>query len=168
MDLLTLLQAEHSKAQMQKIVDWIGNDQQRFDNLVKIFLTGEYRIIQRAAWPLSQCAKKYPALVNKHYKSLLQQMQDPKQHPAVKRNVLRIFDNIEIPQKYHGRLMTLCMDYIADPKEPIAVQAFALGVLKKLATFYPEIRPEVEIIIASRLPNATAAYCSRARAFLKN
>lgn len=168
MDLISMLKAEYSKTQTLQIVNFIGNNQQRFDNLVKIFLTHEYKIIQRAAWPLSECAKKYPALVNKHFKSLIKHMQDPKQHPAVKRNVLRIFDNIEIPEKYHGRLMTICLHYIADPKEPIAVQAYALGVLKKLTKLYPEIKPEVKIIIASRLPYASAAFCSRARSFLKN
>jgi hypothetical protein len=52
MDLLKLLRAEHSKKQTDRIVDYIGADKDRFALLMKLFLQGEYRITQRAAWPL--------------------------------------------------------------------------------------------------------------------
>ena len=51
MDLLKLLRAEHSKKQTDRIVDYIGADKDRFALLMKLFLQGEYRITQRAAWP---------------------------------------------------------------------------------------------------------------------
>jgi hypothetical protein len=53
MDLLKLLRAEHSKKQTDRIVHYIGADKDRFALLMKLFLQGEYRITQRAAWPLS-------------------------------------------------------------------------------------------------------------------
>ena len=52
MNLREALLKEHSKKQMLKIVKYIGNDQQRFDELMKLFLESEYRITQRAAWPV--------------------------------------------------------------------------------------------------------------------
>ena len=44
---------EHSKAQCTKIVKWVGSNQQRFDELFDLFLNDEYRVVQRAAWPVS-------------------------------------------------------------------------------------------------------------------
>ncbi len=41
MDLEQALLAEHSRAQADKIVQWIGNDQRRFDQLFKLFQQGE-------------------------------------------------------------------------------------------------------------------------------
>jgi hypothetical protein len=40
---------EHSKAQSNKIVSWIGNSQKKFDELFNLFLNDEYRVTQRAA-----------------------------------------------------------------------------------------------------------------------
>lgn len=57
--------AEHSKAQKNLIVEWVGNNQQRFDELVNLFLQDEYRVTQRAAWPLSFIAIDEPSLIKK-------------------------------------------------------------------------------------------------------
>jgi hypothetical protein len=62
----TILQ-EHSKAQTDKIVQWIGKDPQRFDALFDLFLTDEYRVVQRAAWPLSYVAINHPAFITKYF-----------------------------------------------------------------------------------------------------
>ncbi|MEJ7671786.1 MAG: hypothetical protein WKF59_03550 [Chitinophagaceae bacterium] len=40
---------EHSKAQCNKIVQWVGDSQKRFEELFHLFLTDEYRVVQRAA-----------------------------------------------------------------------------------------------------------------------
>ncbi len=45
----TLLLAEHSKAQTDKILAYIGNDSARFDELMQLFFHDEYRVVQRAA-----------------------------------------------------------------------------------------------------------------------
>lgn len=159
--------AEHSKKQMQAIVDFIGDNQQKFDDLITVFLTGEYRIIQRASWPLSNCAELHPPLINKHYKTLIAQMKNPQLHPAVRRNVLRIFETATIPKKYHGNIMNECFTYLENPNEAIAVHAYALGILKKLSKIYPEIKQELVLLIEARLPNATPAFTSRAKHFMK-
>jgi len=59
--------AEHSKAQTNLIIKWIGNSQQRFDELFDLFLKDEYRVVQRAAWPLSYVAIAHPKLISKHF-----------------------------------------------------------------------------------------------------
>lgn len=165
--LINMLTTEHSKSQMQAIVNYIDGDAAKFNELVKIFLTGEYRIIQRASWPLSNCIDRHPALAKKHLEKLFRHMKDAKQHPAVRRNVMRIFDIVTIPKNMHGELMNESIDCIANPSEAVAVQAFALGILQKLTKFYPEIRYEVELIIESRMPGATPAFSSRAKKYMR-
>ena len=48
---------------------------------------------------------------------------------------------IEIPKRYHGKIMDACFKYISVPGEAIAVKAFSLSVLEKLSAIYPEIIP---------------------------
>ena len=158
---------EHSKAQCNKIVEWVGNSQERFDELFRLFLNDEYRVVQRAAWPVSYCAIANPGLIKKHFGSLLTNLQKPNLHDAVKRNSIRLLQDVPIPRKYQGDVMTICFNYLVSPTEPVAVKAFSLTVLGKLANNYPEIIPEIKLLIEDQLPQQTAAFKSRAKKLLK-
>ncbi|MFV0606706.1 MAG: hypothetical protein ACK5NK_12785 [Niabella sp.] len=165
--LMNMLSAEHSKAQMLKIVTYIGNNQKKFDQLTAIFLTEPYRMSQRASWPLSNCAERYPSLVKKHLPVLLQFAKEENRHPSIKRNVMRIFAIVNIPKNMHGEIMNECIGNIENPSEAIAVQAFSLGILQKLTKIYPEIYSEIEMIIENRLPHASPAFISRVNKYRK-
>ncbi len=157
---------EHSKQQCTKIVKWVGASQQRFDELFKLFLNDEYRVVQRSAWPVSYCVIAHPVLIKKHWGSMVKKLQQPNLHHAVKRNTIRFVQEIEIPEKYQGSIMDICFSYVASPTEPVAVKAFSLTVLSNLAKQYPEIITEIKLIIEELLPTHTAAFKVRARKFL--
>lgn len=165
--LLGMLAHEHSKNQTQAIVNYVGFNVQRFDALVSIFLTGDYDMVRRASWPLSNATEKNPKLTKKYLKKIFKYISDPRQHPAVKRHTLRIFELAEIPEEFHGELMDECINNILNPSEAVAVQAYSLGILQKLTTQYSEIKNEVVTIIESRMPNASPAFKTRAKKYLK-
>jgi hypothetical protein len=162
------LLAEHSKAQCTKIVAYIGNNQIRFDELFKLFTSTEYRLVQRASWPVSYCVIAHPILIKKHWATLINNLSKPNTHEAVKRNTLRFLEDIEIPKKYHGQLMDYCFTFLNTPTEPIAVKCFAMTVLHNLAKIYPEICTELKVSIEELLPYASAGIKSRATKILKN
>jgi hypothetical protein len=96
-DIRKLLDRAHSKFITDKIVAHIGADQKRFNSLITIFLAGPYRITQRAAWPLSYCVKNHPFLIDRHYPSILKMAVKPDAHVAVKRNIVRLLQFVEVP-----------------------------------------------------------------------
>lgn len=167
MDLLHLLEKEHSKKQCDRIVRYIGDDSSRFAELMRLFLHGEYRINQRAAWPMSYCVRNYPALIRPYFKTLLQNLRKKGLHPAVVRNTLRILQDIDIPKAHHGKLMNMCFDLLQEPQTPVAIKAFSLTVLGNLSAEYPDIRPELKLIIEEQWEQASAGFRSRARRVLK-
>jgi hypothetical protein len=158
---------EHSKAQCTKIVKWVGSSQQRFDGLFSLFLNDEYRVVQRAAWPVCYCVDEHPALINKHWKELMQYLKKTNLHDAVKRNSLRLMQDIELPEKHHGEIMDRCFTYMESPKESLAVKVFSMSVLGNLAKHYPEIKAELKLIIEDQLPHQSAGFKSRAKKILK-
>lgn len=158
---------EHSKAQCTAIVNWVGASQQRFDELFKLFLNDEYRVAQRAAWPVSYCVIAHPQFIKKHWAALVKNLQQPNLHNAVKRNSIRLLQDIPIPEKYQGSIMDICFNYLQSPAEAVAVKAFSLTVLNNLAKQYPEIIPEVQLILEDQAQCLTAALKVRAREFLK-
>ena len=158
---------EHSKTNCLRIINWIGSNQQRFDELVHLFLHDEYRVIQRAGWPLSEIAVKQPKLVTKHLARILKHAQQPGNHEAVKRNTVRLLQEMDIPEKFHGEVMNLCFDWLVSPTEKPAVKAFSLTVLDNLSQQYPEIKQELKTIIEDRWDLETAAFRSRGKKILK-
>ncbi|MEP6749406.1 MAG: hypothetical protein ABJB86_16845 [Bacteroidota bacterium] len=167
MKLREQLLKEHSRANCDKIVHWVGEQQLRFDELFTLFLTDEYRVVQHAAWPISYCVIHHPQLIKKHFSQLISNLSKPNIHDAVKRNTLRLLQEIDIPKKYHGVLMNACFKYISVPGEAAAVKAFALTVLENLSKQYPEIIPEIKLLIEENYERATAAFRTRANKFLK-
>ena len=158
---------EHSKANTARMVAWVGQNQARFDELFRLFLTDEYRVVQRAAWPLSYCVIQYPSLIKKHFGPLLKNLHKPGIHDAVKRNTMRLLQAVSIPKRYQGAVMDTCFNYIARPGEPVAIKAFSLTVLGELALQYPEIIPEIKLLVEENYERETAAFKSRAKKLLK-
>ena len=167
MNLREQILKEHSKSNCDKIVRWVGKNQQRFDELFYLFLNDEYRVVQRAAWPLSYAVIAHPQLIQKHFDKLLKNLEKPGVHAAVKRNTIRLLQDIEIPRRFQGQVMDLCFKYISEPKEAVATKAFSITVLDNLSASYPEIIPEIKLLVEQRYPHETAAFKSRARKFLK-
>jgi hypothetical protein len=156
---------EHSKSQCTKIVQWIGDDQKRFDELFDLFLHDEYRVVQRAAWPLSYAVIAHPQFIKKHWAKLIKYMQQPGLHNAVKRNAVRLLQDMDIPEKYQGAIMNICFTYLESFDEAVAVKSFSLTVLGRLAKQYPEIIPEIKLLIESQIGHQTPAFKVRARQF---
>lgn len=148
-------------------MQWIGRSQKRMDELVHLFTTDEYRVVQRAAWPIGLLAETQPQLLQKHLPLFVQLLRKPGLHNAVRRNITRILQYLQIPEKLKGDVMDACFSFICDVQEKAAVKAFSLTILEQLAVEYPEILPEIITIIEERWDYETAAFHSRARKILK-
>lgn len=167
MDIRRTLLQQHSKANADKIADYVGSNRARFKQLVMVYLEGPYKITQRAAWPLSICVERYPHLVSPHLSPLLSFLAIPGVHDAVKRNTLRLLQFVEIPVRYHGKVIDICFKYLQANKEPVAVKVFAMTVLGRLVKNLPELKRELRLIIEDQLPYASAGFLSRARRVIK-
>src|ERR1700758_549397 len=100
MNIEEALLKEHSKTQMQKIVAYVGNDKKKFAELITLMLTAEYRVAQRAAYPVSYCVEKHPEVITPWFGKMIKKMGDRTAHDAIRRNALRILEDIDIPEKY--------------------------------------------------------------------
>lgn len=168
MDIRQALLAVHSKHQAVTIVEFIGDDPKRFAELMKLFFEGEYRLTQRAAWPMSYCVELHPGLIRPYLPKLLKSLERDDQHDAVRRNVLRLLQYIEIPNRLAGKVYAHCIDFIDDPDQPIAVRAFAMTVAARIAEPEPDLMNELRLVVSKHLSHSTAAFKVRARGILKS
>jgi hypothetical protein len=154
---------EHSKAQTTRIVRYVGKSQPRFTMLVNAFIEGPYQVTQRLSWPLSICVELNPPLAKPHLKRLTNFLLVEGTHDAVKRNILRLFQFIDLPKKLQGKIATVCYQYLENTKEPVAIRVFAMSILAKIAVENPELKNELIALIDHHLPYASAGYKSRAK-----
>lgn len=154
----------HSKSEALMIVDYIGGDRQRFGELMSVFFEGNYGLMQRASWPISRCAERWPELVHPYLERLIEQLRRADVQNATKRNVVRLLQYIDIPPKLQGKVYSYCVDLVDDVGEPIAVRAFALTVAAKIALHEPDLKNELRLIVEQHLEHTSAAFHKRAQA----
>ncbi len=167
MNLETEILREHSKRQTLRIAKWVGSDKRRFRELMDLFLNGEYRVTQRAAWIVKHCADDHTELVLPYFDKMVDRMLEPGVHVAVKRNVARILQDVEIPRRLAGKIATICFDMFGSAKEPIAVKVFSMTVLANIARQEPELKNEIRILIEQQMPTGSAGFRSRGMKILK-
>jgi hypothetical protein len=167
MDLLKVIEEEHSKTQCEQIVQYVGGNKKKFARLMQVFLEGDSRVTQRAAWPVSYCVRNYPELIEPYYKKILPLLTKPGVHNGIVRNIVRLLQFVSIPKQYHGELMAVCFNFILSNDAKAAVKAFSLTILENLSKEYPDIKPELKLVIEERWPHEPASFHSRARKILK-
>ena len=153
----------HSKAQAEKIAAHVGDDPQRFAELIKLLLGPVYRLSQRAAWPVSYCIERDPELVKPYFNVLIKQLERDDTHAAVRRNVARLFQFVEVPKRYHGRLFDACYNLLDNANQPIAVRVFSMTVAAKLAKDSPELLDELQLVAIKHPSLMTPGMKSRMR-----
>jgi len=166
MDIREALMAIHSKRQAMAIVEFIGDDAQHFAELMKIVFAGEYRLTHYAAGIMGYCVERRPELIRPYLTKLLDCLKRDDLHDAVKRNVVRLLQYVEIPRGLAGKVYAYCVDLVDDACEPVAVRAFALTVAARIAKPEPDLMNELRLIVRKHLPHTTAAFQKRAREVL--
>lgn len=143
MNIRKLLQfREFSKQQALEIRDWIDNDAHRMDKLMQLFLNENYRITQRAAYPLLFISNKNPKLFEPYLEQMVDNMTDDK-HDAVIRNTLRLLQDIDMPETLEGKVFDKSIHYLKSPKYPVAIRVFAMTIVTNICIKYPELKAEV-------------------------
>lgn len=157
---------EHSKAQTQRIAQYIGADSEQFATLMYLFLNDEYRVTQRAAWAVNNCAEAYPWLLMPYVGAMLQNLERPHLHDSIKRNTVRVLQFIEIPDEHHGLAFEVCLGLLNTPREAVAIKVFSMTVLANLVQKYPELTEELRLSIEEQMPYQTASFRSRGKKLL--
>ena len=163
MNLIEQLHQGNTRANRDRIAQWIGTDAKRFANLMRVYLGGDFREAQLAAGALFSCFEIHPELFVPWLPEIVQRMDEQEVHPAVRRVGVWTLQTVEIPRRLQGRVANACFRYLSNLSEPIAIRAFAMTVLARIAEAEPDLTRELRQTIAAVLPYGTAALRARAR-----
>ena len=98
---------------------------------------------------------------------MIDQLQRADVHDAAKRNVVRLLQFVEIPEKLAGKIFSICIDLIDEACEAVAIRVFAMSVAAKIADGERDLMNEIQIITEKHVPRSTAAFRALARQVFK-
>ena len=167
MILIEELSKPYTKGSIDKMAVWVCKDEMRFKELIHLFLKGENRISQKASWVMSHAFDINPSIIKPYLHKLLLKANEPDIHDAIKRNVARIFQCIEIPNKEMGLAVNVFFKLLINPNEATAVRAFSMTVLFNISKKEPDLKNELKLILAELVNSDSAAIKNRAKHILK-
>lgn len=166
MNIRVLILEEHSKQQQLKIIALIGNNHAYFLELMHLFLTDEYRVVQRVAWVVGALGETHPEWFIDFLPNIIQKIKQP-EHEAVKRNCLRVLTFLDIQEEWQGEVFDICFHIIGSFEELPAPKAYSITIITNYIKTYPELALELNILLEQILPNEGPAVRSKARQFYK-
>lgn len=151
---------------VDEMMTFVGTDADRFAILIELAMDPDQDMARRAGWPLSYLIEKNHWLIQPYFAPVLKAVKDAS-HNGVRRNFIRALSFVKIPEEFQGPYADLCFDLLNDPVEAIAVRIFAMEILWNITQSYPELAPELAMVIREHLPQGSAGYKSKSRKILK-
>lgn len=116
-------------------------------DLINYSLDRDYLLSSRAMWVLGHVSDVDNSLIPPYYSKLILNLKNKDLHNGVIRNTLRLFQKYKVPKKHETFMLDKCYEYITNPKEAIAVRAFAITVVFNISKPFPELLNELKLIL---------------------
>ncbi len=141
-------------------------DPEIFNEVLNLIFKDEEKIAWRAAWIIDNATEKYPELLIPHIPAIIDHFLHT-QNSSLQRIFTRILMRHKIPDHSIGAVFDRCYELLS-PIHPIAVRANAMQVLYNITEYWPELKPELAMVISGMLEEAEeAGIISKARNLLK-
>lgn len=162
-----LLTKKASRANSYQVVAMVGKDYKLYKELIRLIVSYECPVSEKAAWAMNHCYEDGVGFFEDYFEEMTLVLADSKYSDSVKRNIVRIFQFIDIPQKHQASIIDSCFTLVTNKKTAIAVKAFSLGVLEKMTKLYPELKNELRAVIEDLLPKASSGLKNRCQHILR-
>ncbi len=166
MDLKELLGGSTIPMRKEILGAAIGTSPDTYEELMALTFSKDMPACWRAAWMMDHLAEVEPALPEKYISEFWQQMAED--HPdGVKRSILRMLCRYEIPEEEQGMATDLILDWLVKDSVPVAIQAYSMEIMLKIARYHPELKDEFITILEDQIPYKTGGFLARARHIIK-
>lgn len=149
----------------EKLTSYVCQDQARFNHLINLFLNSESRLIQRSTLIILSSAREKPQWLQEKVGELVAALR-VSLPVSLKRNILRILQDQEIPEPLWGHAADQCFQYLSAADEPVAVKVFSMTVIYNLSKKIPELGRELKILVEDQYPWSSAGFQARGRKVL--
>jgi hypothetical protein len=132
-----------SKKTCLAIARHIGGDAELFAGLVHAFFAASGKEQDWLMWVIGHIVEDKHYLLTPHLDDFVHLL-DAHRSGAINRGILRMLrDAPDIPEAIAGEAYIKSFDLVGDPRQPIAVRAFGIKVLTRIALSLPGLEAEL-------------------------
>jgi hypothetical protein len=162
-----LLTKKASRVNSYQVVEMVGEDYELYKELIGLILENVSPISEKAAWAMNHCFENEVGFFEDYFSEMTQVFAETNYSDSIKRNIVRVFQFIDIPEQFQASIINSCFALVTNKKSAIAVKAFSLGVLEKMVKLYPELKNELVVVIEDLLPKASSGLKNRGQHILR-
>lgn len=150
------------------IVADIGNNTEKYAEILELTLRDEYPLSMRASRVLALATRNDTSLLLPHLQRVIDTLGSLKVE-GVKRGFLYILAELplELNEEMLGIVVDHCFTWLNDAKEAIAIRYYAIEILVKVVFRYPELKTELVESLQIILENDTKVLHAKSRKALK-
>ncbi len=137
--------------------------------LLEYSFSDDRKLAFRASWTLSKIFDKYPEMINPDLQRIIETL-DNLDNESVQRSFLRMISMSDlnmVSARHHGILADHCFKMLKSGFSAIAVKAYSMEIIYKLAILYPELANELSGTIQMLQGEGSAGILARGHLILK-
>ena len=167
------LQSMINRMISMKEADWIAtsaiDNPAIFNKLLEFSFSDDKKLAFRASWTLTKVCDKYTEVIYPFLPGIIEELARL-ENESVQRSFLRIIslsDINRIGTRHHGILAEHCFTALRSGFSAIAIKAYSMEVLYKLALLYPELVNELSASVNMLQGEGSAGIVARGRMIMK-
>lgn len=137
--------------------------------LLEYSFSDDKKLAFRASWTLSKVFDRYPEMLNPDLERMIETL-DNLENESVQRSFLRMIslgDLDKISIRHQGILADHCFKMLKSGFSAIAIKAYSMEIIYKLALIYPELANELSATIQMLQGEGSAGILARGHLILK-
>lgn len=145
-----------------------GDNPLIFRQFLDLTLEDTYPFSMRAARVVCLAARKHPGLIRPHLPFIASNLGSYKTD-GVKRCLALILSELscDFDDETWGKLINTCFEWLMSPDEKVAQKAYAMVILHKSTSLFPELIPELIASIEEQMPRSSVGFRSLGKKILK-
>jgi len=168
-DLRKMINSMMSMQEAEWVAASAGENPVLFQKLLDYSYSPDRKLAFRASWTLSKVCDKYPGLIHPHLSKIIEELSRI-DNESTRRSFLRIIsmtDLRKISQRHQGILADHCFKALNSGFSAIAIKAYSMEIIYRLAMIYPELANELAASINMLQGEGSAGVIARGRIILK-
>ena len=151
----------------EELQAYFSSHPKKLDELVELVINQEaYPISEYGSWILLHHSKYYPEQLRRYYNAFVDLVFNSK-NQSVLRNVVNIIQRLGICEYRESELIDRLISFIRDAENKVALHVYSIYVLAQFVQKYPELKSEIQEVIALNNIEKSAAYKIAMRNFDK-
>ena len=157
---------DSSRIVIELVAAGIGNDTGLLSETMDIAFREKPPVSSRAARVVQLCAGRNPELLLPYLDIIIFNM--PEQE-GTRRSFLKILADIpyNFTEEQKGVLANCCFDWFQSNNQPVAIKAYCMQLLAKIAESEPDLKPELISVIKEQIPRSSAGIVAQGSKILK-